>query len=349
VLYILGRPISGRLQPGDGFTVRISENARRSVLFFGAPSPEKDGQIEYGGTGFLVILDEQGVSTCYLITARHVAVRVGLDSEVVLRVNKKGGGSIPFTLENVHWSLHPDKNVDVAAMPCYLDPKEYDVAYLALADMVRRNDPEKQFRVQCGDPISIAGLFRLHSGSDRNTPIIHSGNIALLPDPTERIPMRDRVTGEIMQMEAYLVEAQTLEGLSGAPVFQREMVALRIFPEHNGGPVMAATGAQLLGVYSGAWDGEPGPATAADRNLKPDRRVPVGMGIVVPCDQILDLIMNDEKLKAHQREARDRHISSIAAVTDSAFSPPEADADPTHREDFASLFSAAVKKPARED
>jgi hypothetical protein len=344
----LGPSISIRLHPEDGFTVRISENARRSVLFFGTPDPAKNGQVMYGGTAFLVLHKEDGVTTCYLVTAKHVAVRVGLDSEVVLRVNKKGGGSEPFTVDNVRWSLHPDKNVDVAAMPCYLNPKEYDVAYLALADMVRRDNPETPFRISCGDPISIAGLFRLHAGSERNTPIVHSGNIALLPDPDERILVRDRVTGEELKMEAYLVEAQTLDGLSGAPVFQREMVALRTFPEHNGGPVIAATGAQLLGVYSGAWDGEPGAVTVADRNLKPDRRVPVGMGIVVPCEHITELLMSDNKLKTHRKEARERHVDSIAAVTDSALdrdvAPPATDANPTHLEDFTRLVDVAARK-----
>jgi hypothetical protein len=238
----LGPSISIRLHPEDGFTVRISENARRSVLFFGTPDPAKNGQVMYGGTAFLVLHKEDGVTTCYLVTAKHVAVRVGLDSEVVLRVNKKGGGSEPFTVDNVRWSLHPDKNVDVAAMPCYLNPKEYDVAYLALAD----------------------------------------------------------------------------------------------------------TGAQLLGVYSGAWDGEPGAVTVADRNLKPDRRVPVGMGIVVPCEHITELLMSDNKLKTHRKEARERHVDSIAAVTDSALdrdvAPPATDANPTHLEDFTRLVDVAARK-----
>ena len=83
------------------------------------------------------------------------------------------------------------------------------------------------YRVQCGDPICIVGLFHWHSGSGRNTPIVHSGNIALLPDPREKIPIKDRVAGQLQKVEAYLVEVQTFEGLSGAPVFQREMVAMR--------------------------------------------------------------------------------------------------------------------------
>jgi hypothetical protein len=168
----------------NGFTVRISDTARRSVLFFGAPSPT--AAIEYGGTGFLAMYhEEDGFATCYLVTAAHVARKIEPGDDVVLRVNRKRGGSDAFTLSDVVWSMHPNKNVDVAATPGYVDPAVWDVNYLNLNDAVKRHQYE--FRVQCGDPISIAGLFHPHSGSSKNTPIIHSGNIALMPDPDEKI------------------------------------------------------------------------------------------------------------------------------------------------------------------
>ena len=320
---------------GSGFSVRISETARRSVVFFGAPSP--NAAIEYGGTGFMVLFREgNGTSSCYLVTAAHVARRIDPGSDVMLRVNRRDGGSAPFTLHDVVWSIHSDKNVDIAATPGYIDPAIWDLAYLNLNDAVKRDAYE--FRVQHGDPISIVGLFRLHSGSNKNTPIVHSGNIALMPDPEEKIPVQDRATGGRLEMEAYLVEAQTLDGLSGAPVFQREIVQLSHFPEHNGGKPIVATGAQLLGVYSGAWEGEPDKTLAENRGLKPNRRVPVGMGIVVPIERLVELIMTDEKLIEHRKIRRERDATekrAAEAVTDTAFKRdagdlPSSDANPEH-------------------
>lgn len=319
--------------------MRISEVARKFVVFFGAPSP-KTGDVEYGGTGFLVLYREEGVTVPYLVTARHVAERVQPDSGIIIRVNTKDGGSVPFHVDDVVWAYHPDKNVDVAATRAYLDPKDWDVGYYELLDCVKRVDAP--FRVQCGDPISIVGLFRLHSGSTRNSPIAHSGNIALLPDPHELIPVKDRNSGELLHMEAYLVEAQTLEGLSGAPVFQRELIALRQFGEHNGGPVIAMTGAQLLGVYSSAWDGEPSAAIVEDRKFSPNKRIPVGMGIVVPSERILELVKDHPDLKKHRAEIREKTAAENAAVTDSDL--PATDANPNHREDFNSLVGAAARK-----
>jgi hypothetical protein len=270
------------------------------TVFFGGPDP-KTGEIKPGGTGFLVVHKEDGYGFGYLVTARHVARKVRPQGDVVIRVNKKGEDAVNFTIKDIYWAYHTDETVDVAVTPCFINQNEFDVVYYNLADLVRPS--AAPFRVQCGDPICIVGLFHWHSGSGRNTPIVHSGNIALLPDPMEKIPIKDRIAGQFQKVEAYLVEAQTFEGLSGAPVFQREMVAMRdLFPEHNGSPPIVETGAQLLGVYAGAWEGEPSATLASDRNWGPDKRIPAGMGIVVPGERILEVVMNDPELKKYRAE-----------------------------------------------
>ena len=285
--------------------MRTSENARWLTVFFGRPDP-KTGEIKLRGTGFLVSHEEDGYGFGYLVTARHVAEKVQPHGDMVIRVNKKGEDAVNLTVKDIYWAYHADETIDVAVTPTpgYLNPNEFDVLYYNLDDLVRPSaDP---FRVQCGDPICIVGLFHWHSGSGRNTPIVHSGNIALLPDPKERIPIVDGSTDQKHMVEAYLVEAQTFEGLSGAPVFQREMVALRDFEEHNGGPPIVATGAQLLGVYAGAWAGQPSATLASDRNWGPDKRIPAGIGIVVPGERILEVVMNDPELKNYRAKTHQK-------------------------------------------
>lgn len=327
--------------------MRVSDNARNCVVFFGGPTPESP--LAYSGTGFLVLYKESDITSCYLVTAAHVARRIDPGSDIVLRVNLKAGGSEPFPVEDVVWSIHSDKNVDVAATPCYLDPNVYEVNYISVTEQfVQDNSPAHPFWTRAGDPISIVGLFRLHSGSKRNAIIVHSGNIALMPNVDEKIPVRDRVTNEPLEMEAYLVEAQTLDGLSGAPVFHREMVSASVLGQHNGGPAIVATGLMLLGVYSSSWDGEPETALAKDRKLQTGKKVPVGMGIVVPCQKLMELIMTDDKLKKHREDMRRRKMEEFAATTDDSFmidsSPlPSAD-NSNHREDFMRLASAAARK-----
>jgi len=172
-----------------------------------------------------------------------------------------------------------------------------------------------------------------------------------LPTRTSAFLWITAETGKRIETECYLVEAQTLEGLSGSPVFVREVVEL---PTAAG--VAAGAGVfgelRILGLYVGAWDGKPGSILAADRNLSGNQRVPLGMGVVVPVDKILELIVNDASLKARRakwREARERHRST--AKMDSAFSadPPANDENPNHRGDFMRLLDAAARKPAQED
>jgi hypothetical protein len=347
--YSDNRRLPSRLCLRDGRVVRISDTARRFTVFFGSPDPQKDGKTIYGGTGFLVLYREEGCAFPYLVTARHVAEETRSGSQIFVRVNNKDGKtSIPLLMDDAVWGFHPDATVDIAVAPAYLNPTEWDVAYYPLADMVQPSS--SPFRVQWGDDISIVGLFHWHSGQERNVPIVHSGTIALLPDPDEKVLIRSRTTGKTEKVEVYLVEAQTFDGLSGAPVFQRESVALRTFPEHNGGPVMANTGAQLLGVYIGAWDGPPSEVLKDDRKWGPDRRIPAGMGLVVPAEKIVETIMADPELKKRRAEVIRKKKEETSGVTDSSFPERHAtDANPKHREDFNSLLNAAARKPESKD
>ena len=73
-------------------------------------------------------------------------------------------------------------------------------------------------------------------------------------------------------------------------------------PEHNSGPVIALTGIQLLGIYTGAWDGPPSEGLAADRKWRSNRRIPAGMGLVVPVERIVETITFDPGLKRRHAE-----------------------------------------------
>ena len=338
--------LPNRLCLRNGFVVRISDAARKMTVFFGSPDPSTDDKTIYGGTGFLVLHREEGCTFPYLVTARHVAEQAQPGSKVFVRVNNKDDKtSIPMELDEIYWAYHSDRTVDVAVTPAYLDPAEWDVAYYELADRVQPSS--SQNRVQWGDDICIVGLFHWHSGQERNVPIVHSGTIALLPESNEKVLIQNRTTKKKERVEVYLVEAQTFEGLSGAPVFQREAVGLRDFPEHNGGRAIVNTGAQLLGVYSGAWDGPPSEALAADRKWGADRRIPAGMGLVVPAERIVETIMSDPELKKRRADAIKKRQEKDAAITDASF--PPIDANPKHREDFNSLVNAAAKKPGSKD
>ena len=57
----------------------------------------------------------------------------------------------------------------------------------------------------------------------------------------------------------------------------------------------------MLGIYVGAWDGAPGEILSRERDFKGGIRVPVGMGIVVPAQKIIELIRGDSGLMAYRK------------------------------------------------
>lgn len=298
--------------------MRVNDEARKSVVFFGVPTPEG---IEYGGTGFMLADFEEGILIPYIVTARHVAehLKQFSDTGFYLRANRKDGGNPVVEIERAEWAYHSDPTVDLAVAHLSLDGSLFDIIYYPLKDKPFFGDQDRVATVGtpdavlCGDPVSIIGLFRLHFGKERNVPIVHTGHVAALPDANERIPIKDPL-GKTFEAEAYLVEAQTLDGLSGSPVFTKEHLRLIGF-EHHGEPAGAYGALVLLGLYVGSWEGHPGEILASDKGLRSHKiRVPVGMGIVVPVQKILEIVRGDAALNSY-RKKRVEAVKATKATT----------------------------------
>jgi len=69
--YRLGPRLSGQSADVEGISVKISEDAKGCVVFFGLPA--ENDSIRYGGTGFLVRVKDGELGFGYLVTCRHVA------------------------------------------------------------------------------------------------------------------------------------------------------------------------------------------------------------------------------------------------------------------------------------
>ncbi|HEY5305545.1 MAG TPA: hypothetical protein VIJ52_02595 [Pseudolabrys sp.] len=267
-----------------------------------------------------------------------------MDVDFYIRANTIVGGAEDLPIEDAEWEYHPDETVDIAATLIGLNGRYFDQLTLPLSKTV------KQPALGCGQRIHIVGLFRMHFGKKRNIPIVHTGHIAALADPQEKIPIENRTTGETILVESHLVEAQTLEGLSGSPVFVQEYISWHADLADGSGHIFSGNvGAfgpmSLLGVYQGAWDGRPGAILAADRNVSGDQRIPLGMGMVVPIERVTELIQGNDTLKKHREGYKKAERAKKAAKMDSGFSEqPATEANPNHREDFTSLASAAAQK-----
>jgi hypothetical protein len=214
--------------------MRVPNKLLNGIVFLGYRENPGDPSTErFAGTGFLVGVELGGILFLYLVTAHHVAKALNNYSDAVARVNDIDGNpytvSIPqersFEALPTAWHRHNDLSVDLTVR-VFL-PDEYDrstkrsighgSAYVPEAMFIREMQFEGNTGIGIGDEIFIAGLFHFVYGKQSNSPIIRIGNIAMLPN--ERVYSR-----EYGFMEAYLIEARSLGGISGSPVFVRGTV-----------------------------------------------------------------------------------------------------------------------------
>jgi hypothetical protein len=276
----LANTVSWHLNPPPNFNMRIPDEVRKCVVYLGSESGNGSPpqNIKYGGTGFFIGVGAKKVpdaSFMFLVTAKHVADALK-GKTVWVRVNRKNGTSMNLKVnEPTKWFFHPtDKAADVALMPISLPIQEYDFSVLPSA-MILTEEMRLEKGIGIGDSVFITGLFVYHHGFSKNIPILRTGNIAMISE--ERIPIKN-----FGDMEAYLIEARSIGGLSGSPVF-----TLARSPEQ--------VTVILMGLMHGHWSVDSETVTdkiSQDAGIKAG--VNVGIAIVTPASKIMDIINGNE-------------------------------------------------------
>jgi hypothetical protein len=289
-----------------GAVMRVSEDLRRTVVFLGYGN-SKDFQAV--GTGFLL-----GYKDCrYLVTAEHVAMQLS-DAPFCIRINHKNGAAIAVHVdpdlhgEQFKWHTLPAENgteADIAVVTFCIDLARAGCDYAVLpGDKLLDDERLKATQIGVGDLCYAIGLFRLHAGKDRNLPIVHSGNIAMMAgeDPIPVSDWRNPSARTPLLVDAHLVEMASLEGLSGSPVMVRPTVDL-VTPQENFGGPESHHSPLLLGLWQSAWAGDPSIELRRD-----GQKVPVGIGAVAPSSKLLKLLETEAVVK----EREDYHVRAAA-------------------------------------
>jgi hypothetical protein len=297
--------------------LRISEELFKCIGFIGEstqvglPITEADDLL---ATGFFVAVP---VSSCelpgrfwtYFVTARHVAK--DLESrKIVFVVNKKGGGVALFNaIHGNKWYLHPtDDTADVAIVPVSIND-ESDIRTIPIQNFATI-ETLKELNIGVGDDIYTAGLFTPISSTTRIMPIVRSGNIAMMPG--------EQIQTELGYADVYLVEARSIGGLSGSPVFVQPTIKLGLPSTHPHAKQLLAPGSGwlLLGLMHGHWDVKESeinePSVTHDRK----RGVNYGIAIVVPAYKISETI-NQPGLIELRRSLEEIELKRQKPSTDS--------------------------------
>lgn len=268
--------------------MRIYDDIQKTVVYLGIPIAGEPTAIEAHATGFVVDCDGQ----LYIVTAAHVAEHLG-DGGFAARLNDKDCAGRVVHIDHAHWWRHPQEdNVDVAVVE--FDPPEWADVSPFIPKWFLTAFKRETKDIGAGDLAHIVGLYHFVPGTKKITPIVHTGHIAMMDDD-ELLDARDwrSATPKRLAMQGYLVEAQTLDGLSGAPVFVRRSISAKVHvPDIDPNPLgVWWTGSLwLLGLWHGAWFGEPEAGKGINR--RGSVKVPVGMGVVVPAIKILEVLQH---------------------------------------------------------
>jgi len=275
----------------------VPDEVRKCAAFVWFSS--KDGQ-RLAGTAFFVSVPagELGSTFIFLVTARHVidAIRAkSVDQKVNIRINTKDASTTSLETDVANWLLHPDgKSVDVAVLPWAPPPDVID--YLCIPDTMAATDEVITNKgIGAGDEVFLTGLFASHVGRQRNLPIIRIGNISLMPEePVE--------TGDLGLIDAYLVEARSIGGLSGSPVFVH-IAGSRLV---RGTRQFTSSQFFWLGLMHGHWDIPVTDLDTPSEDATNTQRVNMGIAIVIPVTKILEVINSKELLEARAKVTEER-------------------------------------------
>lgn len=289
----------------------IPDEIRKCVCFAGLQ--KADGTVLLAGTVFLVTRPLETLNDrviCYAVTAKHVIDGIknkGVDS-VLLRMNMKGSGASWVKTALSDWEYHPtDPNADVAVMRFAfndrMDHKNLPLAACATKEVIATK------KIDIGDEVFLTGLFVPHVGRKKNIPIVRLGNIAAMPD--------EKVSTKVGDIDAYLIEARSIGGLSGSPVF------VNIAGVRHGSLTLGGPQFFLLGLMHGHFDSELLRKDISEDSLSQET-VNMGIGIVVPIEKVMETI-NQPKLRIPEdqleKQERGRTLPTMDTLTEHAEEP----------------------------
>jgi hypothetical protein len=263
-----------------------------------------DGSEKLAGTGFFVSVpftNQQG-QFIYLVTAKHVITGTEnktSDGRVYLRINTKNNSIGVIATELAAWQYHPeDDSIDAAILAWAPDQNTFDYKSIPIT-MVLNDEVRDTEQIGAGDDVFLTGLFSNHHGTKKNLPIIRIGNIALMPE--EKV-----YTNSFGYIDAYLIEARSIGGLSGSPVF----VYLSYMRERNGnihfgqGPLF-----YWLGIMHGHWDINEGDSVDVQSMDIVGKSINMGIGIVVPATKVIEIINGEHFAKQREKIEKEYRTS----------------------------------------
>ncbi len=241
---------------------------------------------------FVEVPVNQGLTTVYAVTARHVIDNIHANTPIHIRVNNFDGSMEYLEANKENW-VQSDKT-DVTIMS-FKKEDSHKLREIPFA-MLMTDTHIKEKRISIGDEVFFVGLFSEHYGQEHNLPVVRFGNISLMP--SEKLSVRV-AEDMIILVGGYLVEAMSWPGNSGSPVFiyfpfDREpgISRVAVYPLRNPDPLSGTEQFKLLGLVCSHYSIKQ-EVEVSDTILEEQKgRVyeQSGMAVVIPAQGIIDTI-----------------------------------------------------------
>jgi hypothetical protein len=227
-----------------------------------------------------------------LVTAKHVIENVGT-RKAFIRINKTNGEGILTEFKQDSWFFHPDNDKNPVDVAVAIAPYEegFDVKAIPISIFLKPSELLAG-KYGVGDDVFITGLFSQHFGQEKNLPIVRTGNIAMIPEEKVDVSWNGG-----QKIEAYLIEARSIGGISGSPVFFRA-------PNNRGSLLLVGEGPFCLaGLIHGHWAvGKENFDNLPDEDLvKSQERLNMGIAIVTPAQKILETLNHPSLVRNRER------------------------------------------------
>lgn len=354
-----GIPFQGWEKP----VPRIPDRLLNCVVYlYPSEAAAEEGE-RVGGSGFIIgipLANDYRDCVTAIVTNKHVIDH----GNAIARLNTSDRGTDILALDQQRWFTHVNGD-DLAVCLVQMDAAHHKFMYVLEGSFCTRQVVE-EYAIGPGDDCFAVGRYISRDGQQRNTPTVRFGSIAQMPGEPITFP-------DGAMQECYLVEARSIPGYSGAPVFvqipQGSLAYRNDVPdtmisvaESQGGGRRRAhlpvpVGPWLLGVdcchlhdRDQVFNVHTG-VKSNDWYIKSNS----GMMGVVPAWRLQEML-EDAEMKPAIKAVKDaivakrkRRADPVSLDSASGGDPAAIAANPTHREDFTRLLGAAARKPAQED
>jgi len=244
-----------------------------------------------------------GKMVSYLVTAKHNIIKIkGSGADLAIRVNNKAGQLVHVPIaKDAEWFSHPEHESDPAdiCLVTVQNRPDLDIKTLPIEMFLKQEDIING-EVVVGNDVFMTGLFTKLSGQKKIMPIVRTGSIAMLPENAERTKT------SFGNVQAYLIEARSIGGLSGSPVFFYSSVV------KNGAYRIGSIKFYFAGLIHGHWTVSKTEAKEMYVDSEENDSINMGIAIVTPAFKVLETLMRDELENQREKFEKDYEKASKA-------------------------------------